>query len=568
MGALKLAGPKKRVKMSPLARAKTAHQQNPLDQQAILTLSDLYEAKNLSKKAQKLWLDFLSEQPKEDSARIHLATLLYRQKDFNAAYDQFLQVNSFGSFAAQALNGAGACCYANGNCTAAVEHYAEAIKLNNQAYPYYLNMAFSLVQLEKYDDAVESTRIAYALSARDSAILSSAADNLMQFNGYEAAITLYHEFLEVAPTNAQAHINLGLCYRILGQYAKAEATMEKALSLEPENPVFLYSYAGSVKGPALLKRAESNNFDRETAYQRTCYHFSMAIAQESVGDYAQAFEHFEKANAELFRGAPSFGTIEPTELELSKSSHQVANAPTPIFIVGLPRSGTTLLERIVGAHSEVSRAGERAWLKSAIHHAKRRQEPDPKERAFRVAETYCRQIPPSLKEAKYLTDKMPSNFRYLKLAALAFPNAKFIHVHRDPRAVAWSNYSNYFTKGGSELGFSTHRDSILEYMKNHRREVASWVDLPKGRVIHLDYEALVQSPKEISAQLIADLGLPDEGDLSDKTSSDMAIRTASVMQARKKVYQNSSQMWKNYEAFAPDWFQSITNLGPLRTGAE
>lgn len=558
MGVLKFAAASK--KKSPLARARDVYERNPLNQHSVLALSDLFETKGQSKKAEQLWHRFLATEPDSASARINLASLLYRQKRFQAAYEQFSQVGDVGPFAAQAHNGAGACCFAMNAHDLAISHYSKAIKLNNQAPPYYVNLAFALVALEKLADAVEATKLAYTVSSKDASILTSAADHLLQNDAYEEAISLYLEYLELVPTNAQAWSNLATCYRILGQFGEAETAFKQAAAKDPSNPVYLYNLSTVAKAPAVMTCAEGARYAQDSAFQQASYHFALGNAMDGQQDYEQAFHHFEKANAALFGEAPGTGKIASLNLDLAQTEDIVPQAPSPIFIVGMPRSGTTLTERILASHSGVAAAGERNWLKTALLRAHVDRKGSPEARAFRIAENYCAQIPKSLKRTGYLTDKMPLNFRFVKEAALAFPNAKFVHVHRDRRAVAWSNYRTFFTRGGADMGFATHRDMIAKFLQNYGRLVASWQALPKGRVIHLDYEALVRAPEAVTQNLIADLDLPYEAKPSPNTTTNKGIRTASAVQARKKVYQGSSQDWKNYEQFAPDWFDELFRL--------
>ncbi|MEP5154503.1 sulfotransferase [Planktotalea sp.] len=557
MGALKIEKP---ARASTLAKARAMHQRDPYDVGKTLILSDLLEAKGFAKKATDLWLALLEHDPECNSARLNLATLLFRHREFHAAYAHFVRIDRSSGFAAQAHNGAGACCFELKSFDLAIGHYSEAIKLNNRGASTYENLAFALVAIEKFTEAAECFNLAYTVSGRDSSILSAGADLLLKNNAVEDAIALYREYLALVPDNAQAFSNLGAAYRANGQFEAAEQTFVQAVKLDQTNPVFLYNLSTITKSPALQKLTSGVTYQDESAHQRACYHFAMAKDFDLLEEYETAFHHFEKGNDALHSTAPSNGVINPLNLDLGQTQETVADCPTPIFIVGMPRSGTTLVERLLSSHSLIAAGGERNWLQAALQHALVDQDGLPDARAFDIAKRYSANIPKSLKETPYFTDKMPLNFRYVKEAALAFPTAKFVHVHRDPRAVAWSNYRTYFTIGGADLSYSTNRKSIAEFMQNYRQEVASWNCLPEGRIVHLDYEMLVLEPEKETAQLIAALGLPEKEASTKEQRVPVPIRTASAQQARRAVYKDSSLSWKNYQSFAADWFENISDL--------
>jgi len=219
----------------------------------------------------------------------------------------------------------------------------------------------------------------------------------------------------------------------------------------------------------------------------------------------------------------------------------------PIFIVGMPRSGTTLVEQIISSHSEVTGAGELnfvaqfgAAIATDITKANHGSLLD-----FR--HKYLNRLQNVSDGNLIVTDKMPQNFRYIGLLAAAFPEAKIIHVKRNPAAVCWSNYKHYF--GSKTMAYSYAIGDVINYHALYENLMDFWTNTLGDRIYQLDYEQLTVNQESETRQLIDHLKLDwDEKCLSPQNNA-RGVATASNVQVRKKVYKGSSEQWKKYLPF-------------------
>ena len=299
--------------------------------------------------------------------------------------------------------------------------------------------------------------------------------------------------------------------------------------------------------------------DENISEEQRCHiNFGLAKACEDLGDYEQAFTHYGEGNVlrkkllnydihqdvELFKQLKSsYPKIEKNSLEPNKLSKNLM----PIFIVGMPRSGTTLVEQIISSHSQVTGAGELSFaaqfgaaIAAGITEVNNDALPD-----FR--HNYLNKMRNVSNGNLIVTDKMPQNFRYIGLLAAAFPEAKIIHVKRNPAAVCWANYKQYFVS--NNIGYCYSIDDVISYYKLYENLMDFWISTLSKRIYNLDYELLTVNQKSETRQLIEYLGLDwDENCLSPQNNT-RSVATASNLQVRQKVYQGSSEQWKKYQPF-------------------
>ena len=299
--------------------------------------------------------------------------------------------------------------------------------------------------------------------------------------------------------------------------------------------------------------------DENISEEQRCHiNFGLAKACEDLGNFEQAFTHYTKGNelrkkllnydinqdVELFRKIKSnYLRIEKNSLEPDKLLKNL----TPIFIVGMPRSGTTLVEQIISSHSKVTGAGELAFaaqfgaaIATGVTEAN-------SESLLNFRNIYLTKLKSVSNENLIVTDKMPQNFYYIGLLAAAFPEAKIIHVKRNPAAVCWANYKQYFVS--KNIGYCYAIDDVISYHKLYENLMDFWTNTLSNRIYKLDYEQLTVNQESKTRQLIEYLGLDwDEKCLSPQNNM-RSVATGSNLQIREKVYKGSSQQWKKYQPF-------------------
>ena len=230
-----------------------------------------------------------------------------------------------------------------------------------------------------------------------------------------------------------------------------------------------------------------------------------------------------------------------TNNELSQSSLR------PIFIVGMPRSGTSLVEQIVASHNEAHGAGELEFSTQIFSSiiANISGDVDKKDLLF-FREQYLAKLNALKCSKNIITDKMPMNFRYIGLILSAFPEAKIIHLKRDARATCWSIYKNYFDSDG--IGYSYDQNDLAQYYGLYSDLMSFWHERFPDQIYDICYEDLTTNQEEETRKLLEYCDLDWDENCLNFHSNKRAVKTASALQVRKKMYQGSSEAWKKYEA--------------------
>jgi hypothetical protein len=219
----------------------------------------------------------------------------------------------------------------------------------------------------------------------------------------------------------------------------------------------------------------------------------------------------------------------------------------PIFIIGMPRSGTTLVEQIISSHSKVSGLGELPFvLQIGFKIATGLLEYN-SETLLKFRNNYLEAIKNLSDKSLIITDKMPQNFLYIGLIATSFPEAKILHIKRNPAAVCWANYKQWFKS--KDLSYSYSIDDTIQYYSLYEDLMNFWKELFNNRIYEVDYESLTVNHEDEIKKLIKYLDLNwEEGCLSPEKNK-RAVTTASNKQIRDKIFKGSSQKWKNYKPF-------------------
>ena len=419
-----------------------------------------------------------------------------------------------------------------------------------------------LNQLGRISESVVAKEKAVKLTPNDAEAHSNLGNALQELGRLDEAEASYNQAIALKPDFAEAHNNLGVMHQELGRLDEAEASYKQALALKPD-------YAEAHLSLASMKRFDTQDehysemlelyLDKNISQEQRCHiNFSLAKACEDLGNYEQAFAHYSEGNVlrkkqlnydinqdlELFRKIKS---NYPQIVQKSLDPDKLLKHLMPIFIVGMPRSGTTLVEQIISSHSKVTGAGELNFAKQYGAAIATGVTEANNESLFDFRHTYLTKLKSVSNENLVITDKMPQNFRYIGLLAAAFPEAKIIHVKRDPAAVCWANYKQYFRS--KSIGYCYAIDDILAYHNLYENLMEFWGNWLTKRIYNLDYELLTFNQESETRQLIDYLGLDwDEKCLAPQNNT-RSVATASNLQIREKVYRGSSQQWKKYQPF-------------------
>jgi len=366
--------------------------------------------------------------------------------------------------------------------------------------------------------------------------------------------------LVAAPADPRLHAYAGMLKLQLGQFDPARAHYLYALShaskaCEWHAPLGLAS-AQRYKDDSHPDFALFRNCLRQDLSQkaRSTLLFALGKAHDDIGDYAQATEFFRQANLlarELTRWSRK-DWRRAVEARLSAASVraclQSCEDFVPVFIVGMPRSGTTLLAQMLAKFPRVCNRGEAPWIARLAKLPELSGAPTAAALQRAAAVYRMQMMQDDSGDARWFIDKQPLNFRYIDLILMMFPNAKIIHCQRNTRDTVVSLWMQSFTE--DVQGYAYDFDDIAAVKQDESRLMAHWRKLFANSIHTLRYEELVANPVHIIGELGDWIGFESHAALGKEETS--SISTASLWQARQPIYKHSLERWRNYERYLPE----------------
>ncbi|MBI3899422.1 MAG: tetratricopeptide repeat protein [Gammaproteobacteria bacterium] len=433
------------------------------------------------------------------------------------------------------------------------------------------NLGVALDRLGRWSEAEAAFRIALSLRSDYAEAYSNLGNCLASQERMVEAETAYHKAIELNPNFAAAHNNLGLALAAKGQLEDAEAAYRQALAVDA---CFTEAYRNIVTGKK-IKSLENDDVQRmqrllaegslnDVQTMHLC--FALGKAYDDCNLYDKAFACYEKAN-QIKRRFTLFDInhfrshvdriIDLFDAEFfARNVIRGSNDETPVFIVGMPRSGTTLIEQIVASHPRVFGAGELIKIGDLIHQLENPPGRAPRNYPEFVSEWSADEVRSTASEYVHrltrdvtspdilrVTDKMPFNFIHLGLIALLFPNAKIIHCRRHPLDTCLSNFFQYFPKGAD---YAYRLEETGLYFKEYERLMRHWQQVLPIQLLDIDYETVISDVEIEARRLIDYLQLPWDEACLQFYKLERSVRTLSIWQVRQPIYTQSKQRWRNY----------------------
>lgn len=461
---------------------------------------------------------------------------------------------------------------------------ARCVELAPDFLPARQNYALVLHRVNRPEDALRQIDHLLAHEPDNPAHLNLKAVVLCRIGDYEPALALYERVLASYPQQAKIWMSYGHALKTAGHTARAIDAYRRALSLQPGFGEVWWSLANlktfrfSDDDMAVM-RAQRARIDLPDE-DRLHLDFALGKALEDAGDYAASFAHYRDGNA--LRSAQLGYRADDTRARMQRlrGAHTAAffaqrvglgcDAPDPIFIVGMPRAGSTLLEQILSSHSAVEgtmelpditsitrelREQARARGADTYHDLLATLDGD----ALRaLGERYLETTRIHRKSGRpFFIDKMPNNFAHTGLIHLMLPNAKIIDARRHPLACCFSGFKQHFARG---QGFSYGLEDIGRYYHDYVALMAHYDDVLPGRVHRVIYEQLVDDTEAEVRRLLAYCGLPFEDGCLRFFENARPVRTASSEQVRQPIYREGVDHWRHYEP----WLEPLkVALGPV-----
>lgn len=423
----------------------------------------------------------------------------------------------------------------------------------------------------RFSEAIEALQQAAAIGTLDGRIHQVLGDMLAIVGRPEEALAAYDECLQFKPDDPAALSGRGHVLRVAGRKDEAIDCYRRAIDARPDgghgwwNLASLHGYSFNDGNVAEMQElAGSAGLSPESEIP---LRFALGRALEQRGEYSSAWAEYARAN-ELKRSAVRYDPVQTEithreivetftpELARSKRPPTVADR-TPIFIVGMPRSGSTLIEQVLASHSEVCGLGELPYLVMIsralrVNHDHRIRYPEAiaeldDDQLTGVGRSYLHYAESHHEiDRSFFTDKMPSNFSHVGLIRMILPHAKIIDVRRDPLAACVANFCYLFAKGKN---FTYDLVELAEYYRLYDEMMRHWDAVLPGAVLRVQYEHVVADLDGEVRRMLEFCGLPFEQSCLNFYETKRAINTASAEQVRQPIYDSAVDFWKNYEGF-------------------
>jgi tetratricopeptide (TPR) repeat protein len=474
--------------------------------------------------------------------------------------------------------------------------YEEALELDSSHAEALNNLGSALAHLGRYEEAEQCFRGSIAIKPHNADAHGNLGSLLRMKGDLAGAEVSLRRALKLRPNFPEARINLGLTLTFLGRlrdarasfakvlkksarnvealhgigqldalegrFEEADAVFRRIIELDPKMPLAWASLAGTRK----MTNADGEWFRSAEAIASSAIHpleeanlrFAMGKYCDDVNDFARAFENFRRGNELLKTAAQDYDRKKRSHLiddlirvysreAISTLGTPGSSSMKPVFVVGMPRSGTSLAEQIIASHPAAYGAGE-------LHFWEMQQPPVILSETARlaVAKDYLRLLEGHSPVASRVIDKAPVNSDFLGPIYSVFPNARVIYMQRDPIDTCLSCYFQQFLLG---INFASDLSDLAHYYREHRRILAHWrAVLPAGFILEVPYEELVADQEKWSRKMLDFIGLEWDARVLEFQTTQRQVVTASAWQVRQKIYRSSVARWRNYEKF----------IGPLK----
>jgi len=453
-----------------------------------------------------------------------------------------------------------------GKLSEAILSYKKAIEIKPDYAEAYNNLGNTQKELGKLSEAILSYKKAIEIKPDYAEAYNNLGNTQKELGKLSEAILSYKKAIEIKPDFAEFYNEIGGAQIELGKISEGVSSYKKAIEIKSDFAEAYNNYTDSVKiqinDPILLKLDKLINKKNLSEKDSTYLFFAMGKAQLDIGNSKKALQLINAGNSlrkkelkyKIKKSKDIFNKIKNNFKEFNIKNEETSpdSISQLIFIVGMPRSGTTLVEQILSSHSSIYGAGELDFLDNAINLIDWQNNKIQKKDIIEIRKNYINELK-KISKSTYTTDKMPLNFRWIGFIAYAFPNAKIIHVKRDVMATCWSNYKTNFSKGG--LAFAFDQIDIAEYYKLYEDLMDFWRKKFSEKIYELNYDKLTENQELESRKMFNYLGLKWENSVLEFHNNNRIVQTASNIQVRKKMYRGSSQQWKKYTP----WLQPMLN---------
>ena len=441
----------------------------------------------------------------------------------------------------------------------AIIFYKKAIDYRNDFFEAFNNLASSQKKIGLIDEAFENYNNSIKINDNNLEAYFNLGNLLYDEKKFDKAFFCYNKVIKINENFPKSYLLLGQIKSAQGNFDEAKEYFLKAIDKDKylsEAYVYYVNTRKIDKNDKIIGKLEKliNIKDLKSKCSQELF-YALSKIYFDIGKIDEGFELLQKSKNIRLRStnftidAEKNHSIKVKEYffhnKISKLKKININS-VPIFILGMPRSGTSLIEQIISTHSKVHGAGELTYLPEIMHLSNWDKNTDSKKFLQTIRKEYFSKISKLNIKLKYIIDKNPFNFLYVGFILKSMPEAKIVHMHRNPMAVCWSNYkANFFDNVG--MDYAHRLETIAEFYVIYNDIMKFWKELYPDCFINIDYDKFVTNSEKNSKSLVKSLGLEWEDKIFQFSENERVVVTNSLFQVRSKVYKNSSQDWLKFK---------------------
>ena len=453
--------------------------------------------------------------------------------------------------------------YVYGNIQSKLKNYQEAIvsfesalSLNPKLSEAYNNLANANKSINNINEAIKNYQKSIEKDKKNLTAYFNLAVLLKENKQYWECKKIYEKILLVDTNNLTAKHDLGAIESILGNFNSARNYFIDVINNSKTNYKSFKNYIEITnidKKDHIFKKLKNIQVENVPTESQIDIYYSLSKGYFDIGEKTEGFTNLEKGKKIKKKLSKFSIKREKKQFENLKNYFKTHNLieiknlikinKIPIFILGMPRSGTTLIEQILSAHTKIFGAGELTYLPKIIDKLYLKDKMIFNDTINEIRSLYSRAIS-NLSDRPIIIDKLPLNFKWIGFIIKSFPESKIIHLNRNPMAVCWSNYKINFRDTGME--FTLSQEDLAEYYILYHELMNYWKSLFDKKIININYENFVKDYEKNTRDIINNLDLKWEDGIKNYKNIDKPVITASLQQVRGKILKNTSDQWKQY----------------------
>ncbi len=452
----------------------------------------------------------------------------------------------------------------------AISYFEKAIQLNPNFSEAYNNLGNTKKRVGKIDEAIFCFEKAIQLKENNIEAYLNLANIYKENRHFNKLIKIYEKILSFNQNDLKTLYNLGSAYLFLGNISKGKYYFEKIIQINNNHIPSYRNYISVTKitkTNEIFKKLELLSEDFFSDDDKILFYDALSKGYFDQDNDELAFKYLEKSNS--LKKKNSKFSFKKAEIEFKDTktffekidnidiNYKDTLKSRPIFIIGMPRSGTTLIEQILSSHSQIYGAGELDFLPKIIDKLGIKK-PASLENFFKeMRNSYYDQIK-KISDDNYIIDKLPANYKWVGFIINAFPESKIIHIERNPMAVCWSNYKTSFVDSG--MDFNLTQQDIAKYYSLYLDTINFWKSKYAKNIFDVNYENFVNDFETNSREILNFLDLKWEDEIKNYNKNMRPVTTASFQQVREGIKKNTSLSWKKYSNYLMPMQETLNNM--------